>query len=190
MVPNQAVYQTELHPDERFQWESNPLTRVLQTHPRPTRIGTYIDDYRFRLIYHHILSYLLVPVARIELAMHRLKVCCHTTWLHEHMVDNGGFEPQSVPVFKNVPFGCGFRSTTLTQYRSLATADHSDAPLMHQSLPMKRCGGRGADTSRPLATGLITNAAYVPPLPGVVEPVGFEPTTPCLQGRCSSQAEL
>ena len=89
-------------------------------------------------MYHHILSYLLVPVARIELAMHRLKVCCHTTWLHEHMVDNGGFEPQSVPVFKNVPFGCGFRSTTLTQYRSLATADHSDAPLMHQSLPMKK----------------------------------------------------
>ena len=28
-------------PIERFQWESNPLTRVLQTHPRPTRVGTY-----------------------------------------------------------------------------------------------------------------------------------------------------
>ena len=71
----------------KLQWESNPLTGVLQTPPRPTRVGAI--SYRFRLMYHHILSYLLVPVARIELAMHRLKVCCHTTWLHEHK--NGAY---------------------------------------------------------------------------------------------------
>lgn len=48
----------------------------------------YSSAYHFRLMYHHILSYLLVPVAGFEPTMHGLKVRCHTTWLHEDK--NGG----------------------------------------------------------------------------------------------------
>ena len=49
-------------------------------------------------MYHHILSYLLVPVARIELAIHRLKVCCHTTWLHEHKKCGGRVVDTTLPL--------------------------------------------------------------------------------------------
>ena len=80
--------------------ESNPLTMVLQTNPRPTRILPALLTYRFRLMYHHILSYLLVPHLGVEPSVPRLKVSCHTAWLMEVMVEYGGFEPQSVPVLK------------------------------------------------------------------------------------------
>ena len=45
-------------------------------------------------MYHHILSYLLVPLVGVEPTTHGLKVRYSTTESQEVMVDNGGFEPQ------------------------------------------------------------------------------------------------